>query len=83
MAPARPLKACAYRLAFDHDEGRQHADAELLKEIGALLLFDAVQLERAVVAVVLEHLRKARLSAPTCTDRFRNGVRGSVLTRDG
>ena len=67
LAPARPLKACAYRLAFDHDEGRQHADAEPLEEIGALLLFDAVQLERALVAVVLEHLRKARLSAPTCT----------------
>jgi hypothetical protein len=67
FAPARPLKACAHRLAFDHDEGRQHGDAEALKEIGALLLFDAVQLERAVVAVVLKHLRKERLSAPTCT----------------
>jgi hypothetical protein len=67
LAPARPLKACAYRLAFDHDKGRQQADAEPLKEIGALLLFDAVQLERAVVAVVLEHLREERLSAPTCT----------------
>jgi hypothetical protein len=67
FAPARPLKACAHRLAFDHDEGRQHADAEPLKEIGALLLFDAVQLERAVVAAVLKHLRKERLSAPTCT----------------
>jgi predicted oxidoreductase len=57
-AAARALEAGADDLVLDDDEGRHRVDPKALDEVGALLLVDAVELERAVVPAALEHLRE-------------------------
>ena len=72
---SRQPRGCSRRpataLPFDHDERRDGLDLEALQQVGALLLRDADDLERAVVAPALQHLREEALDTPTMARQCR------------
>src|SRR5205814_2241455 len=61
---ARPLEAGPHDLVLDDDERRHRLHAEAPHEVGALLLVDAIEPERAVVAAALKNLGEEPFDAP-------------------
>jgi hypothetical protein len=70
-AAARPLEAPRDGTPLHDDQGRHRLDLEVLQQVRALLLRDADDLERPVVAPSLQHLGKEPLHTSTMSGQCR------------
>ncbi len=69
LAASRLFQASADLLSLEHREGRHGLDAEALRELGARVAVDPVELERAVVPAALQHLGQESLHAAAAPGR--------------